>query len=61
MNDTLDALIKELEEERKDFSELASLSWMPVQKEAYMKRKAKVSKLISFLEELKQLREIKEV
>lgn len=57
----IDDLIKELEEERKDFSELASLSWMQTQKENYLKKKAKVSKLIGFLEELKQLREIKEV
>lgn len=57
----IDDFIKELEEERKDLSELASLSWMQTQKEVYLEKKAKVSKLIGFLEELKQLRETKEV
>lgn len=53
----IDDFIKELEEERKDLSELAALSWMQTQKEVYLEEKAKINKLISFLKELKQLRE----
>jgi len=53
----IDDFIKELEEERKELSELASISWrMQTQKRVYIEKKAKIDKLISFLKELKQLR-----
>jgi hypothetical protein len=32
----IDSFIKELEEERKDLSKLAALSWMQTQKQVYL-------------------------